>query len=375
MVDDAAAQWLRSSMELWWWRLPAEHFRIALTIYARALPTEGGRRVLVTTHDNLAALCGVDRGVIRRALTALEVGGFCKVASERGQKGKTTIDLLERRWERETSNHLEGRETTTETSNVGAISTNTSSTSRPFETSQTDHLQGIENTTGSRRKPDVLNQLKTPDPTNSLFLEEDLSDLRSDLRSSDLPERSSDLEILRSEISPEKRLDTEPPKKARKPRPDKATREAQEAESIPERAWSAADYLREQIIAETPGAKLAGEEWGGKRRKRMAWARSFSRLHATLATAAKVLPLDVAGSSAVWDEIAKTVFWLFNRQTDSRRFVVLAPDKLAERWDAIQAVRRNNARPTPRPGAAPDNRPPPELTRWDPSDPWGDNRG
>lgn len=131
---------------------------------------------------------------------------------------------------------------------------------------------------------------------------------------------------------------------------------------------------------------LAAEQWAGRCRRRLTWARSFAKLHAKLARAANVLELDTDGASGIWDEIARTVSWLFNRdpskpmQPTASPFVVQSPDSLEEKWDRIQAVRGNQtssaaARAVPRGGSIPDNRPAPEFKPWTADDPWGDSRG
>jgi hypothetical protein len=109
------------------------------------------------------------------------------------------------------------------------------------------------------------------------------------------------------------------------------------AEKIHARAWAAADYLRKRILAEQPASILAAKPWSETPQSgaRLSWAKSFDQLHSRLCRAAKDQP-----EAAVWEEIARTVKWLFDDQLGDQRFVVLAPDTLARKWDAIQLRRK-----------------------------------
>jgi len=156
------------------------------------------------------------------------------------------------------------------------------------------------------------------------------------------------------------------PKKSRKPRVD--------PDKVSERAWQGADYMRSLLLAEAPESLFAVAQWGGRSGRRLAWAASLQKLHDHLARAANVLPMDASAVGGLWDEIARTVFWLYNRdpakpgQGDTSRFVVESPDSLAAKWDKIQAVRRNQqaaARARMAPRSAPDNRPAPEFKKQD----------
>lgn len=144
------------------------------------------------------------------------------------------------------------------------------------------------------------------------------------------------------------------PGKSRHPRID--------VERIPERAWKAADYLRSQILIRSPGAVLGTKPWkpgwiwangtaagvkvgdGSMNGLRLSWANSFRLFQAKLAEA-----LGNAGKIArpedAWEEIAKTVYWLFHKQPAGVGFIVECPDTLRDKWDRIQAVRVANKTP------------------------------
>jgi hypothetical protein len=326
-----------------------------MTIVAESSPGEDGRRVLVTTTENLAAQCGVDRGVIRRALAALVAGRFCTVASSRGSGGNTTIGLT---W----SGHSEGLETIPEYRQSPPTSAIKSSSSRPLDSGNRDHSQAHETVCESPAIGGDHGHSNRP----IAAIPGQILDL--DLRSEDLSGRSSTPEDLSNNLS---QRPSEPAKPKRKPKIDPS--------KISARAWDGADYMRKLMIAETPDSLFASQQWAGQGGRRLAWAHSLQRLHDGLARAAKLLEMDAAGRAALWDEIARTVFWLYNRhdpsrphQGDESRFVVESPDSLSTKWDKIQLVRRNQAaavkaRAVPR-GAAPDNRPPPEFKRMSEED-------
>jgi hypothetical protein len=116
--------------------------------------------------------------------------------------------------------------------------------------------------------------------------------------------------------------------------------------TIPERAWQGADYLRHRVLEQQPGNALRKKPWtdeleaptnrpGGARWK---WANE--------------LRLMVAVDGRDWDDIAKTLAWLFDGQPgtgDGAKFVVQSPKSLREKWDRIQLQR---TRPSPN-GAKP----------------------
>jgi hypothetical protein len=95
------------------------------------------------------------------------------------------------------------------------------------------------------------------------------------------------------------------------------------------RAWGAADFFRDLVLAENPNAALGKRPWSENSHPRVEWAYSLHRL--------------VKQDGRSWEEIHDTLLWLFRSQSGSHRFVVLSPDSLREKWDRIAAVRR---RPT-----------------------------
>ena len=441
---EAASAWLRGAMEAWWWRLPGDQVRVALALVARAERGDDGRRLIEVTSDGLAESCGVSRGVVRRALAALDRGGFCRVAAARGHRGRTVIEVLgfepgmvtdagqqnsARPFDSAPRVHLDSSAITEASLQSGAALDHSSEQHpaiprgsdplRPFLHADRGQLEARDITGEMSDAEGYRGQLKPPDPTIPLLdglphegrghlqvtgissdsgeilassdlcsrpepRASDLDLLRSpkkDLRSESESGRSSDPEILTDLLSPT--LSSEPAKKRRKKTPEeaeaaKAAREAKQAEKIPDRAWAAADYLRSQILSAHPTAALAAVPWepkgGGpafRHGRRLTWALEFAKLHRERATAEQVLPMDTLGSGAIWDDIARTVAWLFNRdpskpmQLPGAPFVVLSPDSLAEKWDRIQAVRRNQGAPRPSPRSPDNNQPPRAFRRWD----------
>lgn len=137
---------------------------------------------------------------------------------------------------------------------------------------------------------------------------------------------------------------------------------AQVAERIPDRAWSAADYLRAQVLAENKSAVLGARPWdaAAKTGLRLAWADEFRLLHRRVWAAMRNERPDATEHDA-WAEVARTVHWLFHGQPTEPRFEVESPRSLAKKWDNIQRARRRQAQPRPARGA--DNRPDPAAQR------------
>lgn len=143
------------------------------------------------------------------------------------------------------------------------------------------------------------------------------------------------------------------PPAAAKPADKPRGRKRIDADKIPPRAWAAADYLRSQLIAEDATVWVSRQPWGIDQRTgaRLAWADTFRKLN------------EIDGRE--WDDIARTVSWLF-KQPPGPRFIVQSPDALREKWDRIQATRRNQqaqAKQPPGRGQV-DNRPAQQFKKW-----------
>lgn len=155
--------------------------------------------------------------------------------------------------------------------------------------------------------------------------------------------------------------DQEPGKKPRRIDPDK----------IPARAWAAADYLRAQVLEQNAASFLGTKPWSAaKTGDRLRWANSFRLLHDRLLKAMRNAD-PAATADASWDEVARTVHWLFKGQPASGpRFVVESPDSLRDKWDRITEMRRNRAAAAPL-GA--NGKPDPSARRqWKSADDWGE---
>lgn len=108
---------------------------------------------------------------------------------------------------------------------------------------------------------------------------------------------------------------------------------ADKAAKIPDRAWKAADYLREQVLAEDPNALVSKQPWGEDVRTgwRLGWANEIR--------------LMVERDKRTYEQIAEVLRYVFTEQIGDKRFVVQSADALREKFDRIQAVRRNRQQP------------------------------
>ena len=118
---------------------------------------------------------------------------------------------------------------------------------------------------------------------------------------------------------------------------------ADRAAKIPDRAWKAADYLREQVLAEDPAALVHREPWGSEVRSgwRLKWADEIR--------------LMVTRDGRTYEQIADVLRWVFHEQSGDAKFIVQSADALREKFDRIQAVRRNHRpdKPQSRPASIP----------------------
>lgn len=134
----------------------------------------------------------------------------------------------------------------------------------------------------------------------------------------------------------------------------KPRKRAPDPSRIPDRAFAGADYLRSRLVTEDPASWIARQKWDATKKEgvRLKWADTIRLIN--------------EADKHDYDEIAKVVSWLFNQPLGGPRFVVQSPESLREKWDQIQAVRRNKG--APQRGRQLDNRPPPEFKRWDAND-------
>lgn len=115
---------------------------------------------------------------------------------------------------------------------------------------------------------------------------------------------------------------------------------AERAERVPDRAWKAADALRNLILQEDPRAAIGLKPWGDAVRDgiRLEWA--------------DAIRLIVERDRRSWDDLKDTMRWLFHQQPAGPKFVVQSPEALRKKWDRIQAQRRNVSQQQPLRGAA-----------------------
>lgn len=108
-------------------------------------------------------------------------------------------------------------------------------------------------------------------------------------------------------------------------------KEKEKEKEVSPESLSATDALRNEIVSQQPGHKLA-RSWTASQRS--AWARSFDAINAR--------------DGRSWSDIDRVIHWLFHEQVGDARFVVQSPDSLRDKWDRIEAVRRK-----PRPVESP----------------------
>lgn len=334
------------------WRLSADQFRVAITLVAVARISDGAPRV-VTSSSELERYFGMARGKIRRVLDALEAAGFCRVWTAKGRGGITSIALLDPRpFEMQLSLPISP---IIQSDVQDAEMVCESLADHGDRGHLIDHLDSDEKAQmiGGGRARDQDLQRSPSDPP-----------LRSDLRSSS----SRDLTSKEIQISPLEKMAAWLETSEGDP-PAKAVRKRIDADAIPDRAFAAADYLRGRVLNENKAAFVGRRPWDGKAGLRLDWANGFRVLHRHVVEAMKNADAAV-GDAEAWAEIAKTVKWIFTGQSTKARFIVESPDAVREKWDRIQAVRRNNRAKSdeeskPKRG---DGRPDPmaarELQRW-----------
>jgi hypothetical protein len=101
------------------------------------------------------------------------------------------------------------------------------------------------------------------------------------------------------------------------------------AAAVPDRAWKAADYLRGLVLAEDPKAAIGRSPWGDDVQigVRLGWANTFR--------------LMVERDGRTYEQLADVMRYVFDGQPPGAKFVVQSADALREKFDRIQAVRRN----------------------------------
>lgn len=325
-----------------WWRMCGDHLKIAIWLVGACQIRDGAPR-LIAPIDDIARFHGMSRMKIRRALDAMERTGFCRVWGQRGRGGLTQIVLNDAR--------PFGMPNTTGLLQDGNHEENFRSDdcSELAFLAPADHLRQLARPEPNQMvgggdptiKPTILEISQVPETTDPSYLDllrssED-PDLRSDLRSSasqDLTRsKESVLMVATIQVSGELKASHDPD--------EPATRIA--VERIPERSFAAADYLRTALLAESKTAVIGTIKWSvtTKTGRRLAWADSFRKLHVSVLAGMRNGAPDTSETTA-WEEIARTVHWIFHGQTCDLKYrlVVESPDTLKDKWDAIQATRR-----------------------------------
>lgn len=105
-----------------------------------------------------------------------------------------------------------------------------------------------------------------------------------------------------------------------------------DATKVPDRAFSAADWMRAYVIATYPSAAVARAPWGSaKQGMRLVWAKE-------LAVIAEPKPL--GRDARTWAEVWHAMKWLYEEQSSEYRIIVQSPTTLREKWGRIQEARR-----------------------------------
>jgi hypothetical protein len=310
-------EWLRAAAGTRWWGLPDGHVRVALALVA--MSDEDGR--LVTTFDDMVMVCRMPRASLWRVLAALESAGFCTKQASSGRAGETVL-LITQPGTLEHSTVID--ESSPPESVVERMTWNESA--KRSRSESTD-----ENCCGSASPPRFPGTFKSTDLERFQTIGPEIRPGASRASDLDLQRSSGSGSPLRSPDSQDltrSEIKKVPPKKRRT-----------DPLKVPPRAWAGADYLRTRVLEVNAAAFVGTKPWEGDTGLRLTWANSFRLLgDQTLKAMKNAGP---ATEADAWEAIARTVQWLFDGQGPSHRFVVESPDSLREKWDAIQAVRRN----------------------------------
>lgn len=351
-------------LDSWLWTIEPTHFRVLFTILAQASPVPVRHRSpvwgvvdvpaggLVTSLDRLADRATVSRAVVRRALERLEAGpnrdgvdGIITVsASSRGYTLITVTDLAMvvpcAQCRHDTSAGSYGE-------NHAAHATERSQPRRLDDPSH-DHsgkTPGIALSTAGKRENASDHGALSGDPSAG----EHSADHSGD--TGDPP----------SSVGTNHALSDQDPRSERDVPPAKGKRARLRAELITNpRAWAGADYLRTQLLAIDPGNIVGRKPWGDDVREglRLTWANEI-RLMVEVDHRGREKP-DVRDDKRSYDEIARTIAWVFGDQgTEPRyRIIVESATSLRAKWDQIQAARRRQQASAAAPAKPAANQPP-----------------
>ena len=345
MTPDQDSWWPAHVLDSWVWSLDASHFRVAFALLALAAraPTTARSPIwgvvevpvggVLTTLDRLADRCGVGRAVVRRALDKLAAGPGDDAAPlirlESSARGYTLAVLINPAMFGIGSQQRTG----VTTRDVGVIGEATITGEHSVITAPTQR-----------------DQESTAPPPNSQSNVADLADVaRRDEHSNGHSESTARAQhdqapdpvggrggsTRRSEspdlpLGDQRRTPTMSEPGDVEPRPD-GRRPRLAADRVPDRAWKAADYMREQLLAAEPDNVIGKRAWSGTTGHRYQWANEFRLMNAQ--------------DGRAWDDIAWTVKWLFTGQPPEYRFRVESPASLRKKWGAIQARRQATAKP------------------------------
>lgn len=317
----------------WWWQLPPDQFRCAVAIAAMLTPDRQPVQIAIA---HIAAIAAVSNRTVMRTLEAMRDARAIAFDARAGRGARAEIrptflpsfrDQQVQDVERGNSDQARrpadfpaefppsfAQQDQPITASARDAADFSSQTSRRSETGKPEE---------TKQPADFTSGPATPDKKGS----------------SDQRDQGENTEIKNTSSS--------------QPTPKKQTGVRVSADRIPDRAWKAADYLREQVLKEQPTAAIRRQKWepGQRDGLRLKWADTLRLLHEQ--------------DGRAWDEIAQVCYWLFHKQPAGVRFIVQSPDALREKWDRIQAVRtrEHTARG---PGGHPDPQAKTQFKPWGP---------
>lgn len=343
--------WPADVLDSWLWSLDASHFRVAFALIGLAARERSVSRTpmwgevevpvggVLTTLDRLADRCHVTKSVVRRALDNLVDGpgggvpGLIRLVSNPrgytlavlvdpsifGLRAQPQIEVTAR----SASTISEPSITPEHSKSTVAIAGSAMSTAPPPDSPSPANVlrdggRDVEHRDGHSKSTDGAQQ-ELSGMTPGSVGGGGGSDRRSEISDPLLLDQSRSQTLSGNE-------DPEPDPKGRKPRIA--------ADRIPEKAWKAADYLREQLLVAEPDNVIGRRKWEGTTGHRFSWANEFRLMNEQ--------------DGRDWKDIALSVQWLFRQTGDPKyRMRVESPSSLRSKWGAIQDKRKREAAPAP----------------------------
>lgn len=361
-------------LDSWLWAIEPTHFRVLFTILAQATPTPTQHRSpvwgvvdvpaggLVTSLDRLADRATVSRSVVRRALERLEagpnrdgIGGIISVSAS--SRGFTLITVTDLAMVVPCAQCRTGASHGSYIENDGAPDM-----ARSQRRSPSDHSGGHSNETAGTASS-TAGQRKNASDHGALS-----GDPSAAEHSAEHSNGTGDPPIS---VGTNHALSDQDPGSERDVPPTKGKRTRLRADLITNpRAWAGADYLRAKLLEIDPGNIVGRKPWDDDVREglRLTWANEI-RLMVEADHRGREKP-DVRDDRRSYDEIARTIAWVFGDQgTEPKyRIVVESAGSLRAKWDQIQAARRRQQASSAAPART--NQPPTAYRNPPPKETW-----